>query len=72
MSQQVMSSDAGVTQAPASLLVEGIHKRQRQLMHLLIAKLFADLLFVSWLAVSFHYKVLNPYFRGALDRADAE
>ena len=67
-----MNSDADTQNVSASLSVVGLSRRERQLINLLIIKLIVDVLFVSWLTVSFHYQVFNPYFRGSLDRADAE
>ena len=44
---------------------------REHLTHLLLGKLAFEVLFVVALAAAFHYVTFNPYFRGALDRADA-
>lgn len=43
-----------------------------RLAHFLLAKAVIEALFVAALAVGFYLTAFNPYFRGALDVADAE
>jgi len=46
-------------------------KARLRLTHALIAKSLLELLFVGALATVFYYQTFNPYFRGAVDVADA-
>ena len=56
--------------SPASPLLNAAARGRLQ--NLLIAKSIIETLFVAALAVGFYYAAFNPYFRGALDVADAQ
>lgn len=44
----------------------------KRLLHCLIIKSIADVLFIGLIAVGFYYNAFNPNFQGALDEAGAE
>ena len=56
------------TESRPPALAPGARER---LTHLLLGKLVLEILFVVALASGFHYAVVNPRLRGAVDRADA-
>ncbi len=60
------------TRAASNKSFERTECRRARLIHLLLGKAAVELCFVTALAVNFAYTNFNPYFRGAVDKADAQ
>lgn len=66
------TTEAGATRLGLRLSSHALSPAaRRRLTYLLLAKSIAEALLVTAVAVGFYYYAFNPYFRGAVDVADA-